>query len=288
MIYSMTAYARKEVKGDWGTAVWEIRSVNQRYLETYFRLPEQFRGLEPVLRERFRQRLARGKVECHLRYEANPAAKSELNINEALANQVIKAANQVMHMTGELSRINPFQIMQWPGVMEKPEQDMDSINKALLACFDDAIIEFIDARGREGDNMKALIEQRLTAISEEVVKVRARMPEILQWQRERLLTKFEEAKIELDATRVEQELILLAQKSDVAEELDRLDSHVKEARNVLKKGGSCGRKLDFMMQEFNRESNTLASKSISTDITASGVELKVLIEQMREQIQNIE
>lgn len=288
MIYSMTAYARKEVKGDWGTAVWEIRSVNQRYLETYFRLPEQFRGLEPVLRERFRQRLARGKVECHLRYEANPAAKSELNINEALANQVIKAASQVMHMTGELSRINPFQIMQWPGVMETPEQDMDSINKALLAGFDDAIIEFIDARGREGDNMKALIEQRLTAISEEVVKVRARMPEILQWQRERLLTKFEEAKIELDATRVEQELILLAQKSDVAEELDRLDSHVKEARNVLKKGGSCGRKLDFMMQEFNRESNTLASKSISTDITASGVELKVLIEQMREQIQNIE
>lgn len=288
MIYSMTAYARKEVKGDWGTAVWEIRSVNQRYLETYFRLPEQFRGLEPVLREHFRQRLARGKVECHLRYEANPAAKSELNINEALANQVIKAANQVMHMTGELSRINPFQIMQWPGVMETPEQDMDSINKALLAGFDDAIIEFIDARGREGDNMKALIEQRLTAISEEVVKVRARMPEILQWQRERLLTKFEEAKIELDATRVEQELILLAQKSDVAEELDRLDSHVKEARNVLKKGGSCGRKLDFMMQEFNRESNTLASKSISTDITASGVELKVLIEQMREQIQNIE
>ncbi|EEX35810.1 YicC family protein [Vibrio metschnikovii] len=288
MIYSMTAYARKEVKGDWGTAVWEIRSVNQRYLETYFRLPEQFRGLEPVLRERFRQRLARGKVECHLRYEANPAAKSELNINEALANQVIKAANQIMHMTGELSRINPFQIMQWPGVMETPEQDMDSINKALLAGFDEAIVEFIDARGREGDNMKALIEQRLTAISEEVVKVRARMPEILQWQRERLLNKFEEAKIELDATRVEQELILLAQKSDVAEELDRLDSHIKEARNVLKKGGACGRKLDFMMQEFNRESNTLASKSISTDITASGVELKVLIEQMREQIQNIE
>ncbi|MDE1223713.1 YicC family protein [Vibrio aestuarianus] len=288
MIYSMTAYARKEVKGDWGTAVWEIRSVNQRYLETYFRLPEQFRGLEPVLRERFRKRLARGKVECHLRYEANPAAKSELNINEALANQVIKAANQVMHLTGELSRINPFQIMQWPGVMETPEQDMDTINKELLVAFDEAVAEFIDARGREGDNMKALIEQRLDAISDEVVKVRARMPEILQWQRERLFTKFEEAKIELDATRVEQELILLAQKSDVAEELDRLDSHVKEARAVLKKGGACGRKLDFMMQEFNRESNTLASKSISTDITASGVELKVLIEQMREQIQNIE
>ena len=288
MIYSMTAYARKEVKGDWGSAVWEIRSVNQRYLETYFRLPEQFRGLEPMLRERFRKRLARGKVECALRFEANPAAKGELTINETLANQVIKAAEQVMHMTGELSRINPFQVMNWPGVMEAQEQDMDSVNKDLLAAFDEAIVEFIEARGREGDNMKALIEQRLEAIDAEVTKVRARMPEIIEWQRERLFSKFEDAKIELDSSRVEQELILLAQKSDVAEELDRLDSHVKEAHNILKKGGACGRRLDFMMQEFNRESNTLASKSISTDITASGVELKVLIEQMREQIQNIE
>ncbi|AVF76081.1 YicC family protein [Vibrio alginolyticus] len=288
MIYSMTAYARKEVKGDWGSAVWEIRSVNQRYLETYFRMPEQFRGLEPVLRERFRKRLARGKVECNLRFEANPAAKGELSINEALASQVIKAAEQVMHMTGELSRINPFQVMQWPGVMETPEQDMDAVNKVLLEAFDGAMDEFIEARAREGENMKALIEQRLNAISAEVVKVRARMPEILEWQRERLFSKFEDAKVELDPSRVEQELILLAQKSDVAEELDRLDSHVKETTNILKKGGAVGRRLDFMMQEFNRESNTLASKSISTDITASGVELKVLIEQMREQIQNIE
>ncbi|MCR9365126.1 YicC/YloC family endoribonuclease [Vibrio antiquarius] len=288
MIYSMTAYARKEVKGDWGSAVWEIRSVNQRYLETYFRMPEQFRGLEPVLRERFRKRLARGKVECNLRFEANPAAKGELSINEALASQVIKAAEQVMHMTGELSRINPFQVMQWPGVMETPEQDMDAVNKVLLEAFDGAMDEFIEARAREGENMKALIEQRLNAISAEVVKVRASMPEILEWQRERLFSKFEDAKVELDPSRIEQELILLAQKSDVAEELDRLDSHVKETTNILKKGGAVGRRLDFMMQEFNRESNTLASKSISTDITASGVELKVLIEQMREQIQNIE
>ncbi|WDG13640.1 YicC family protein [Vibrio alginolyticus] len=288
MIYSMTAYARKEVKGDWGSAVWEIRSVNQRYLETYFRMPEQFRGLEPVLRERFRKRLARGKVECNLRFEANPAAKGELSINQALASQVIKAAEQVMHMTGELSRINPFQVMQWPGVMETPEQDMDAVNKVLLEAFDGAMDEFIEARAREGENMKVLIEQRLNAISAEVVKVRARMPEILEWQRERLFSKFEDAKVELDPSRIEQELILLAQKSDVAEELDRLDSHVKETTNILKKGGAVGRRLDFMMQEFNRESNTLASKSISTDITASGVELKVLIEQMREQIQNIE
>ncbi|MDD9174967.1 MULTISPECIES: YicC/YloC family endoribonuclease [Aliivibrio] len=287
MIYSMTAYARREVKADWGNAVWEIRSVNQRYLETYFRMPEQFRGLEPVLRERFRKRLARGKVECHLRFEANNAASNELKINEDLARQVIKAAQWVKTESGE-GGINPFQVLQWQGVMEAPEQDFDSINKELLAEFELAVNDFVEARASEGENMKALIVQRLDAITEEAAKVRARMPEILEWQRNRLLTKFEDAKIELDSSRVEQELILLAQKSDVAEELDRLDSHVKETTNVMKKGGACGRKLDFMMQEFNREANTLASKSISTDITASGVELKVLIEQMREQIQNIE
>ncbi len=287
MIYSMTAYARREIKKDWGTAVWEIRSVNQRYLETYFRMPEQFRGLEPVLRERFRQRLARGKVECHLRFETNNATSHTLKINEDLARQVMQAAQWVKTESGE-GGINPFQVLQWPGVMEAPEQDYDTINKELLAEFELAINDFIEARANEGENMKALIIQRLDAITEEAAKVRTRMPEILEWQRNRILTKFSDAKIELDSSRVEQELILLAQKSDVAEELDRLDSHVKETHSVMKKGGACGRKLDFMMQEFNREANTLASKSINSDITASGVELKVLIEQMREQIQNIE
>ncbi|MEI8594471.1 YicC/YloC family endoribonuclease [Photobacterium sp. Hal280] len=287
MIHSMTAYARREVKGDWGSAVWEIRSVNQRYLETYLRLPEQFRSLEPVLRERFRQRLARGKVECSLRFEASPAASSELRINESLAKQVIKAASWVKEAAGE-GNIGPFQVLNWPGVMETPEQDMDTINQELLTAFDGALDDFLAARASEGANMKDLIDQRLAAISEEAGKVRALMPEVMQWQRDRILNRLEEAKVELDANRIEQELILLAQKSDVAEELDRLDSHVKETHKILKKGGACGRRLDFMMQEFNRESNTLASKSINTEITASAVELKVLIEQMREQIQNIE
>ncbi|MDX1302665.1 YicC/YloC family endoribonuclease [Photobacterium sp.] len=287
MIHSMTAYARREVKGDWGTAIWEIRSVNQRYLETYLRMPEQFRSLEPVLRERFRQRLARGKVECNLRYEANQAATSELSINEDLAKQVINAAKWVKETAGE-GNIGPFQVLNWPGVMEAPEQDLDAINKDLLAGFDAAITDFIAARASEGENMKELIVQRLDAISLEAGKVRQRMPEIINWQRERLTTRFEDAKVELDPSRIEQELVMMAQKSDVAEELDRLDSHVKETQKIMKKGGACGRRLDFMMQEFNREANTLASKSISTDITASAVELKVLIEQMREQIQNIE
>ncbi|MEC6797632.1 MULTISPECIES: YicC/YloC family endoribonuclease [Photobacterium] len=287
MIHSMTAYARREIKGDWGTAVWEIRSVNQRYLETYIRMPEQFRSLEPVLRERFRKRLARGKVECNLRYEANTAANTELTINEALAKQVINAARWVTETAGE-GNIGPFQVLNWPGVMEAPEQDLDMINKDLLTGFELAMDDFIAARASEGDNMKQLIDHRLAAISTEAIKVRTLMPQIMVWQRERIMSRLDEAKVDLDSNRIEQELIMLAQKSDVAEELDRLDSHVKETQKILAKGGACGRRLDFMMQEFNRESNTLASKSINTDVTASAVELKVLIEQMREQIQNIE
>lgn len=287
MIYSMTAFARCEVKKEWGNAVWEIRSVNQRYLETYFRLPEQFRGLEPVLRDRFRKRLQRGKVECALRFTANDAAVTKLNLNEELAKQVLHAADWVQSH-GQSTGVNPLDVLKWPGVIAAEEADMDAIQADLLAGLDQAMDDFIAARGAEGDNLKALIEQRLDAIEVEAQKVSERMPEILNWQRERLLTRFEEAKLELDAARVEQEMILVAQKVDVAEELDRLNSHVGETRKILKKGGACGRRLDFMMQEFNRESNTLGSKSISTEITQSAVELKVLIEQMREQIQNIE
>ncbi|OOF29266.1 MULTISPECIES: YicC/YloC family endoribonuclease [unclassified Salinivibrio] len=287
MIHSMTAYARHEIKGDWGNAVWEIRSVNQRYLETYIRMPEQLRSLEPVVRERFRKRLARGKVECNLRFDTSQANQDKLTINEALAKQVIHAAKWVKETAGE-GNINPFQVLNWPGVMEAPEQDTDELHRALMTGLDEALDAFIAARASEGDNMKVLIEQRLDAISAEVIKVREKMPTVIEWQRERLTTRLEEAKVELDPTRIEQEMVMLAQKVDVAEELDRLDSHVSEARKILKKGGACGRRLDFMMQEFNREANTLASKSISTEITASGVELKVLIEQMREQIQNIE
>lgn len=287
MIYSMTGYARQEIKAEWGSAVWEIRSVNQRYLETYIRLPEQFRSLESVLRERLRKKLARGKVECSLRFEVNQSNQGELKINQVLAEQVIQAAKSIQDMTGS-GNINPFQVLQWPGVMEAQEQDLDSINKDLLKAFDATVQDFIAARASEGENVKGMIEQRLVAISEESAKVRLHMPEIIEWQKERLNKKFEDAKVELDPSRLEQELILLAQKVDVAEELDRLDSHVKETTGILNKGGACGRRLDFMMQEFNRESNTLASKSINTDVTNSAVELKVLIEQMREQIQNIE
>ncbi|WP_100642367.1 YicC/YloC family endoribonuclease [Alteromonas facilis] len=287
MIYSMTGFARHEVKGDWGTAVWEIRSVNQRFLETYFRLPEQLRALEPVLRERFRKALQRGKVECNLRYTANEGAVGQLSLNEELAKQLLHAADWVQSH-GQSTGVNPVDILRWPGVVAAEEADMDTIQAEVLKGFDQTLNEFKDSRATEGQNLRSMIEQRLDAITLEVDKVATQMPNIIDWQRDRIKTRFEEAKVELDPTRVEQEMVMLAQRIDVAEELDRLHSHVGETKKILEKGGAVGRRLDFMMQEFNRESNTLGSKSINAEITQSAVELKVLIEQMREQIQNIE
>ena len=287
MIYSMTAFARLEIKKDWGDAVWEMRPVNQRYLENYFRLPEQFRGLENTLREKLRQNLTRGKIECALRIESKKSANALLNLNKELADQVIQSLRWLKAQAGE-GEINLTEVLRYPGVVEAQEEDLDVISQDLLLAFDELLHDFIAMRSREGEKLQGIIQQRLDAISIEADKVRAQMPAVLQWQRERLLQRFEEAQINLDPQRVEQEMILLAQRVDVAEELDRLQMHVKETANILKKGGAVGRKLDFMMQELNRESNTLASKSINADITASAVELKVLIEQMREQIQNLE
>ncbi|MGL9760132.1 MAG: YicC/YloC family endoribonuclease [Symbiopectobacterium sp.] len=287
MIRSMTAYARRDIKGGWGNAAWEFRSVNQRYLEIYIRLPEQFRSLEPVIRERIRASLTRGKIECILRFELDPSAQGSLILNEKLTKQLVKAANWVK-MQSNQGEINPIDILSWPGVMSAQEQDLDAISKELVTVLEKALDDFITARKTEGAALKLFIEQRLASVSAEIVKVRTHMPTILQWQRERLLNKLKEAQVQLENNRLEQELVLLAQRVDVAEELDRLEAHVKETYNILKKPEAVGRRLDFMMQEFNRESNTLASKSINTDVTASAIELKVLIEQMREQIQNIE
>ena len=287
MIYSMTAFARQEIKQDWGTAVWEIRSVNQRYLETYFRLPENFRGLENNLREKLRTHLTRGKIECSLRIESAQQI-GQLQLNQALAQQVLQSLQWLKSENANEGEINLTDVLRYPGVVEAPQQDLDRISLDLLSGFDALLDEFIAMRGREGEKLQDIIGQRLTAIEAEAAKVRAQMPQILQWQRERLLQRFEEVQGQLEPQRLEQEMILLAQRVDVAEELDRLQMHVKETQRILNKGGAVGRKLDFMMQELNRESNTLASKSINADVTASAVELKVLIEQMREQIQNLE
>lgn len=288
MIRSMTAYARQELNETWGQAAWELRSVNQRYLETYIRLPEQFRSLEPIIRERLRQRLTRGKVECNLRFEVDPSNQNQaLLLNKKLAEQVLQAADWIRteYQAGE---INPIDVLRWPGVMSAKEQDLDVISQQIMSLLDKAIDDFIHVREREGESLKALIVQRLEGVSAEIDKIRTKMPEIVIWQKDRLQGKFDEANLELDKSRLEQEIVLLAQRIDVAEELDRLTTHVKETYTILAKNEAVGRRLDFMMQEFNRESNTIASKSINSDITNSAIELKVLIEQMREQIQNIE
>ncbi|WOT05005.1 YicC/YloC family endoribonuclease [Shewanella youngdeokensis] len=287
MIQSMTAYARIEHKADWGTASWEIRSVNQRYLETYLRLPEQFRSLEPVLRDRLRKRLNRGKVEVNLRYNLNEGGASELQLNQELAKQVINAAKWVENEAGQ-GELNVVDVLRWPGVMSSAEQDMDSLGAELLEAFNAAIDQFIEARGREGEAINTMLQTRLDQIVDLVAVVRSHMPVVMQWQRDKLTNRLAEITGELDPARMEQEMVLMAQKMDVAEEMDRLDAHVAETRRILKKGGAQGRRLDFMMQEFNRESNTLASKSISAEVTSAAVDLKVLIEQMREQIQNVE
>ncbi len=287
MIQSMTAYARIEHKAEWGTASWELRSVNQRYLETYLRLPEQMRSLEPVLRDRLRKRLNRGKVEVNLRYELSESGSSEMRLNQDLAKQLLNAADWLKKESSH-GELNLADILRWPGVMSGAEQDMGDINKDLLVAFDDAVVQFIEARGREGEAINTMLQTRLDQIVEQVAIVRQHMPAVMQWQRDKLTNRLAEITGELDPARMEQEMVLLAQKMDVAEEMDRLDAHVAETRLILKKGGAQGRRLDFMMQEFNRESNTLASKSISAEVTAAAVELKVLIEQMREQIQNVE
>ncbi|KGQ35263.1 YicC/YloC family endoribonuclease [Gallibacterium anatis] len=286
MIYSMTAFARHEIQAEWGCAVWEIRSVNQRYLETFFRLPEQFRALENTLRETLRQRLSRGKIECSLRIELNQA-KSGLNLNQTFARQVMEALHWIKTELND-GQINPIDILRYPGVVEDAGVDVDELGQELLTGFNALLDDFIAMRAREGEKLAQAISTRLQAIATEVTFVRNKMPEVLQWQRERLLQRFEEVQLQLEPSRLEQEMILLAQRIDVAEELDRLEMHIKETNNIINKGGVVGRRLDFMMQELNRESNTLASKSINTEITNAAVTLKVLIEQMREQVQNIE
>ena len=287
MIYSMTAFAHLELKKNWGNAVWEIRSVNQRFLETYFRLPEAFRHLEMGLRERLRAALTRGKVECSLRIELTHNESNELALNHAYAEKVVSALKSLQTIAGA-GEINLVDVLRYPGVVDSQNQDLDQIAEDLLAGFEQILAEFIAMRGREGANLQTLIQQRLDTISEIATRVKAQMPSILQWQKDRLQQRFDELNLQLDPQRLEQEMVLTAQRLDVAEELDRLQLHVKETTSILKKGGAIGRKLDFMMQELNRESNTLASKSINADVTNSAVELKVLIEQMREQIQNLE
>jgi len=285
----MTGFARREAKLPWGTLVWEIRSVNHRYLEPSFRLPEDFREIEPHLRDAMRKALQRGKVEASLSVHWEQEGESDLGINLNKIAQLTKAAQQINGLLGAIAApVNALDILRWPGVIQKQELDREEMHKAALELFDLALEGLIEHRTREGAELQQLIINRLDSVSANVVNVRARMPEILAAQREKLQTKLAALQVDLDPERLEQEIVLLAQKADVDEELDRLDTHVIEVKRSLKQTDSLGRRLDFLMQELNREANTLSSKSIVSETTQAAVELKVLIEQMREQVQNIE
>jgi len=287
MTRSMTAFARQESQQSWGSLTWELRSVNHRYLEPHLRLPELFRELEGPLREKLRKTLSRGKVECTLRFVPE-ARQQTLTVNEDYVSQLIAAADQVQQLLPESKALDPLDVLRWPGVLKDTELDMDEVKQCALDTFADALQDLVKGREREGVELAGLIEQRLAAISEIVAEVRERMPQILQAQRDNLANRLAELKVELEEGRLEQEITILAQKADVDEEMDRLDTHVQEVRRILKQKGAIGRRLDFLMQELNREANTLSSKSVVADTTQNAVELKVLIEQMREQIQNIE
>ncbi|SDH70654.1 TIGR00255 family protein [Pseudomonas benzenivorans] len=287
MIHSMTAFARAEQAGPNGTLSWELRSVNHRYLEPHLRLPEAFRDLEGAVREALRQGLSRGKVECTLRYAEDSAGKP-LQVDRQRAAQLIAAAESVAGLIKQPAALNPLEVLGWPGVLVADAADPQALNQAALALFHQALDELKKGRSREGAELAKLLGERLDGILAEVAALRELVPQMLAAQRQKILDRCAEMQAELDPQRLEQELVLLAQKSDVAEELDRLSTHVGEVRRVLKAGGQAGRRLDFLMQELNREANTLGSKAFDPRSTQAAVNLKVLIEQMREQVQNIE
>ena len=287
MVHSMTAFARNEQATAHGTLSWELRSVNHRYLEPHLRLPDAFRDLEGAVREALRQGLSRGKVECTLRFAEESAGK-QLQVDSERARQLIAAAEQVAALIQQPAPLNPLEVLAWPGVLVADSADPQALNAAALKLFDQALGELKTGRAREGAELAKLLNERLDSILDEVAALRELVPQMLAGQRQKIETRFAEMQAELDPQRLEQELVLLAQKSDVAEELDRLSTHVSEVRRVLKAGGAAGRRLDFLMQELNREANTLGSKAFDPRSTQAAVNLKVLIEQMREQVQNIE
>ena len=288
MTLSMTAFSRQQQEQEWGSLTWEIRSVNHRYLETSVRLPESLRTLENGVREAVRKRLTRGKVECALRFQSEAKVSSDLHLNTKLIQQLVQANIEIEQITGTSVSLNNMEVLRWPGVIEEQDFDKTSIEKKALRLFSAALDDLVATREREGGELQGFIQQRIDSVREIIVSIRNRMPKILAKQKQNILDRLADLQAELEPTRLEQEVSLLSQKADVEEELDRLDSHLNEVERLLGAKGQKGRRLDFLMQELNREANTLSSKSIVVETTLCAVELKVLIEQMREQIQNVE
>ncbi|MDE2270829.1 MAG: YicC family protein [Xanthomonadaceae bacterium] len=286
MIRSMTAYANMETTVAQGWLACEVRAVNSRFLETGVRLPDELRTLEPQLRERIAARLARGKVDATFRYRP-PASASELLLDEGTARQLAAIADALKASFPQLAT-DFAGLLEWPGLLVKPELDQAGLVEAALDLLECTLDEFVAGRGREGDKLAANLRERLDGIERIVAEVRSMLPDIREALRARLEARLAELARNADPGRLEQELVLQLSRVDVDEELDRLDAHVAEARRILALDEPVGRRLDFLMQEFNREANTLASKSVDPRATCAAVDLKVLIEQMREQVQNLE
>ncbi len=289
MILSMTSFARRECDTEFGSLRWELRSVNHRYLDVGLRLPEELRALEVRVRERIGTRLKRGKVEAGLRFQPLDAQSRNLAIDHEAVKRLAAAIHQVTIHVSNPAPLNMFEVLRWPGVMQQQEElNLEPLYETVMTLLDGALEEMVENRIREGDKLKAVILQRCDTIDTLVVKMNAHMPMLREQLGRKLAERLAELKSELDPGRLEQEIVIQAQKMDVEEELDRLTAHVGEVRHVMGWDEPVGRRLDFLMQELNREANTLGSKSNDTEVTRVSVDLKVLIEQIREQVQNIE
>ena len=284
---SMTAFARNTIEFSWGSVTCELRSVNHRFLETSFRMPETMREIEMSLREIARKALTRGKVDCSMQVNFNNSDAS-VAADMALVRRTVDIAEKVAAELQNPAPVSPLDIMRMPGILKDQEIDTQDLHQAAKQTFKATVEQLLEGRQREGDKLADMIELRLSGIETQIALVRGELPGILEYQRQRLQEKLRDLKTQLDEDRLEQEMVIIANRADVDEELDRLEAHISEIRLALQSADSIGRRLDFLMQELNREANTLGSKSISTVTTQVSVELKVLIEQMREQIQNIE
>ena len=284
----MTGFARREQSGPWGTLTWELRAVNHRYLEVGCRLPEELRSAEGDFRQAISAALRRGKVDCTLNYRASPAAQGTIEINQGLVTELLSRARDIAALAGQTAAINSLDLLRWPGVVQDKGGDITPLLTAAQTSLGEGLKLLTESRAREGDRIRELLLQRCAALLALVDAVIARLPEVRTRIRTRLLEKLAQLGAEPNQERLEQELVLLAQKMDVDEELDRLKSHVTEIRKALDGSEPAGRRLDFLMQELNREANTLASKSQDAETTRTAVDMKVLIEQLREQVQNVE
>ncbi len=288
MVSSMTAFARQETSASWGSMTLELRSVNHRFLEMNLRLPEEIRSIEPKIRERISKQLHRGKLDISLRFQSAQNDGNNIVIDKELAKKVVSTCQEIDTIAGTTAMLNSIDILRWPGVITTPETDNSELQNAFIALLDTAVTELVESRQREGEKLEKIIQARCEKMVVIVEKVRQRLPEVNKLVRDKLLAKLKDSQLEVDENRFAQEVAYMVQKMDVDEEMDRLSTHIIEVQRVLTEEKTIGRRLDFLMQELNREANTLGSKSADTDTTNFSVELKVLIEQIREQVQNIE